>query len=120
MLKPHNVIRRDAQRIIWPAKKPLKNVQLWDRNVRMVRALTTMCLVEQWLEGEEGKDMYMSMPHVYKHGEVEIRFLPHWDFYVVGGISLPIPEEVRPHAILQAIQAVAQLIKLGYKQAETK
>lgn len=98
--------------ICWPEKPLLKNNDLWKRNVELVKMLCRIARVVLWLNGQSGKDEYTHMPYHYEIDGVTIQFLPHWGFYDVGGVNLPVPcneKEVR-----DAVEAVKKLKILGF------
>ncbi len=75
------------EQIQWPSKPPLKNPELWERNVCLVRTLCDMADYVEWLDGKKGRDTYTHMPRRYSIDGVDIEFLPHWGFVSIDGTN---------------------------------
>lgn len=103
------------EQIEWPKRQPLKDLNIWKVNVNLVKLLAELCSeVTEWVNGVEGVDTYTHMAYAYQVEGVTIRFLPHWGYYEVGGVELPIP--YTKDAILRAVAAVKVLKELGLQE----
>jgi len=97
--------------IEWPEKSLLKSRFEWWRNVQMVKILCKIGTITEWNDGQKGKDLYTHMPYHYDIDSVTVKFLPHWEYYNVGGITLMIP--FKEAQVLEAVSAVKTLKHLG-------
>lgn len=97
--------------IRWPSQPLLENVDKWDKNVRLVRALCDVAQEVKWLDGVKGKDGYDHIPREYAIQGVKVEFLSHWGFYSVGGITFAVPDSKED--VVSAVQGVNDLARLG-------
>jgi hypothetical protein len=97
--------------IVWRERPEVKEPQLWARNVHAVQLLCSLARVKTRRTENSGETYYM--PYIYELDGVEIRFLPVWGYYTVGGLILEVPtSEVD---IRKAVEAVKTLQALGLK-----
>jgi hypothetical protein len=99
--------------IEWPETPALRDIREWERNVEVVKILCRLGSVTEWFNGTNNVDKYTHMPYRYNIQGVEVEFLPHWGYYVVGGIQLNIPNY--DTTVRSAVDAVKELIRLGYQ-----
>jgi hypothetical protein len=98
--------------IVW-GKPLLRDLQVWQANIKVVEMLCKTCTVTEWLFGKPGKDGYIKFPYRYQIDGVDIEFLPHWGFYTVGGVNLNVPST--QYELNQAVNSVKNLKMLGFK-----
>lgn len=95
--------------IIWSDHLAIGDQALLEENRRVVQLLCDVAQVTKWLTN----DRYPNIPDIYDVQGVEIQFLPHWDFYSVGGINLNLPTSAQD--IQRDVRAVQYLMTRGHK-----
>jgi|SRR3990167_10348082 len=74
--------------IEWPKTPALRDPELWDRSINLVKRFCIMAEDVEWLDGKEGIDTYTHMPMRYSIDGVQVEFLPHWGFVTIDGVYL--------------------------------